>query len=779
MASSARSHGRHVTVFQLVALLLALVLVAGIGGILAGGLLIPVAAGTKTLADSAVQVFDDLPDDLEPGPLSQQSVIYANDGKTVIARYWTENRIVVGLDEVSQPMKDAVIATEDKRFWEHGGVDITGTTRAFVNNFSGGDVEGASTLTQQYVKNVLIEQAVRDDDPLAAEAARAQTNERKLREAKLAIALEKKMTKPEILEAYLNISQFGNGVYGVETAARYFFGKHAKDLNITESATIAGITKGPSAYDPTISETTMKNATGRRNTVLNLMYQQNYITLDQFNTARTSKLEDTLDLHPVEAGCAASQQYAFFCDYVTKEIVAQPAFGETAKDRQDLLYRGGLSIVTTVDPTMQKAAYKDITEAVPADDPSTLEAAISSVEPGTGKILAMAQNRPYNPAATDNAEGTVVNYSADMAHGASDGFQVGSNFKPFVLAEWLRSGHTLNETVNANKVPRNPSWFDTGSCSGPLADQEWTIANSEGNISGNVSVLKATAQSINTAFVDMGSKLKLCNIRDTAWDSGFRPSNAANPTVDDIELQAPMIIGTGVSSPLQMAAAYATFASGGTYCTPIAITKVTDADGKDLAVPGQDCEQSLDPKIANTVAYAMKGPLAPGGTAPHAALDRPAAGKTGTTQMSAQTWFTGYTPDLSTSVWVGSAEGNKQFNMDTTVKGVRYAPLYGSSIAAPTWHDFMTTALEGVPARDFAAPDPTMVGKPKPAYTPPADDDKDSDDGDKGKDSDNGSDKGGDKGGDAENTSNTLTDLLDDAASGQWDADLWGDGSNG
>ncbi|SDS13443.1 Membrane carboxypeptidase (penicillin-binding protein) [Paraoerskovia marina] len=751
-----RSHGRHVNVVQLLALILALVLLAGVGGILAGGLLVPLAAGAKTVTDTAVQVFDDLPDELEPGPLSEQSVIVANDGKTVIARYWTENRIVVPQDEVSDNMQNAVVATEDKRFYEHGGVDVEGTARAAVNNFAGGDQQGASTLTQQYVKNVLIEKAVRDDDPLAIEAAQESTLERKAKEAKLAISLEKQMTKDEILEAYLNIAQFGVGIYGVETAARYYFGKNAADLNVTESATIAGITKSPTAYDPTRNP---EDTESRRNIVLKLMYEQGYITKDEYDTARSSSIEDTLDVHPTEAGCQANQTYAWFCDYVTKEIVDNELYGETAEERQELLYRGGLTITTTIDPDMQKEAQKSVAAGVPADDDSGLESALASIEPGTGKILAMAQNRPYDATTEPEPFTTAINYSADPAHGNSGGFQVGSTFKPFVLAEWLRSGHTLYDEVPAAKQTYVVNQFDTSPCT-RLSSQPWSPANAEGVASGNISALEATKKSVNSAYVAMGKQLNLCDLAETAWDIGYRPTTTAiatdthakgdklnAPTEEDVNVFAPMIIGTQASAPLLQASAYGTFASGGTYCEPLAITKVTDTDGNTIVEPESTCtEEAIDPDIANTVAYAMTQAFTPGGTASNDGLadGRPAAAKTGTTNLSSQTWFNGYTPQISTSVWVGNAESEDD-HLQFEVNGVWYTPLYGGDVAGPIWTDFMDDAVAGMPVEDFGAPSASMIGTPAPPPAPaPTSDDSDDSDSDSG-DSDGGD--GGDSDG--------------------------------
>ncbi|MEV8026935.1 transglycosylase domain-containing protein [Cellulosimicrobium funkei] len=742
MASPVRPRGRQINAYQLVALFLAFVLVSGVGGVLAAGLLVPLAAGANTATDTAVEVFDELPADLEPGPLSEQSRIYANDGTTRLATFYTENRIVVPLDQVSEPMKNAVIAIEDKRFWEHGGVDVEGIPRAFVNNLTGGSTQGASTLTQQYVKNVLIEQAVRDDDVMAQHEAKADTLGRKAREAKLAISLEKKMTKEEILQGYLNIAQFGRSVYGVETAARHYFGISAKDLNYLQAATIAGITKAPSTYDPTADP---EKAQNRRNVVLNTMYQQGYITKEEYDAGLATPIADTLQIQPLEAGCQAAENGAtFFCDYVTKIIMSDPVFGETKEERQSLLYRGGLDIYTTLDPNMQAAAHQHATAAVPADDPSQVEDAIVTVEPGTGKILAMAQNRAYDNTQDPAPNTTAVNYSVDQAHGSSNGFSPGSTWKPFVLAEWLKEGHSLYDTVSANKRTWTINRDFRASCT-RLGNEKWTPANSDGPGSGSMSVLKATFNSVNTAYTTMASQLDLCGIAETAKAAGFQPSMLKDE--GNVNVNASMILGTQNSSPLQMAAAYATFASGGTYCKPIAITKVVAGDGKELPVPTADCQPgAIDPNIANTVTYALQQVITQGSGRGNGLADgRPAAGKTGTANNNTHTWFIGYTPQVVTAVWIGNAESDVPMNGRFTINGKTRPYWYGSSLAAPTWRDYMNQILAGQPAPGFADPDWGRVNAPTPPPRTPSTPEGGQDGGDQGGQQPGGDQPGGDQ----------------------------------
>jgi membrane peptidoglycan carboxypeptidase len=708
-------------------LLAAFILVATAGGVLAAGLVLPLAAGANSATNRSVALFDEVPDELKPGPLSQASFVYASDG-SLLATFYAQNRIVVPLDQVSEAMQHAVVAIEDERFYEHAGVDPRGVVRAFVNNALDQPQQGASTLTQQYVKNVLIDEAEQASDPFGIIEAREDSIARKAREMKLAIALEQQMSKDEILQGYLNVAQFGTySVYGVETAARYFFNKSAKDLSVVEAATIAGITKAPSRYAPSVPEN-LEIAQQRRDIVIGKMWSLGYISTQERDEAKATPLADTLHITPVPTGCQSADGSAFFCSYVIADIMNSPEFGETQNDRKEFLNRGGLKIHTTLDPVKQAAAVETVTSRVPANNEAGLDAAVVSVEPGTGKILAMAQNIPYD-ASLDPAPGTTsVNYAADPLHGASKGFQPGSNFKPFVLAQWLKEGHTLNETVSANKVTRPGSAWHS-SCS-RLGNDPWGPGNAEGNVAGNISVYRATYESVNTAYATMSTKLDLCALRNTAWDMGFRPTTKTDPTatlysptLDDIQIRPSMVLGTQTTSPLQLAAAFSTLASNGTYCTPIAITQVLKPDGTEVPVPSANCNpNALAPNIAATVVDAMKkvfterrgtahGYDLPGG--------RVAAGKTGTNQGSSQTWFTGFTPQIATTVWVGEADGEVE-HFGIRFNGQYIPTLYGSTVAAPVWQEYMTRAVDGMPMADFPAPDPALVGTPPaPVVTTP------------------------------------------------------------
>ncbi len=682
------------------------VLLAGVGGLLTAGLVLPAAAGASAMTNTATKLFDELPTELEPGEPSQASHIYAANGK-LLATFYAENRTVVDLDEISMAMQNAVIAIEDKRFFAHGGVDVEGMARALVLNATTGSKQGASTLTQQYVKNVLIEEANRRGDKLGVAAARESTNERKLREAKLAIAIEDRMSKLEILESYLNIAQFGVSVYGVEAAASYYFGTTAAKLTPVQAATIAGITKAPAKYDP---ERNPENAEARRNIVLREMYTQGYITKAEYDDARAQKIADTLKITPTKRNCEAAGGAAYFCDYVTKVILSNEAFGKTQSERDDLLYRGGLEIHTTIDLDLQKIANKELRNTIPTKDASGLGTAMSVVEPGTGKILAMAQNRTYvaDPEAVGPGK-TSVNYNTDQKHGGSRGFQSGSTFKAFTLTEWLREGKPLNASVSATKTTWPGTTWRASCIDNYRYVGEYGPGNSDGRASGQTSVLRATAFSVNTAYVAMESQLDLCGVAESAHLAGFRPSLALerdDPPSDDngVEVTPSMTLGTQNTSPLAMANAYATFASGGTYCDPVAITQILTASGEELPVPQANCRTTLDAEVANGVTYALQKVLTEGGaTRARLAGGRAAAGKTGTAQLNRHTWFIGYTPQLATAVWIGNPDRDTSMQY-IRINGVPYSYVYGSTLAAPTWKRFMDQALEGKPNVAFPSP---------------------------------------------------------------------------
>ena len=695
-------------------LLGAFVVASIVVGAVAAGLAIPAVGAAGVLTNNSVDFFNDLPSDLATPPLSEQSKMLDADGK-VISTFFDEYRESVPLEQISPNMQHAIVAIEDARFYKHGGIDLKGLARAAVaNKIAHKDAQGASTITQQLVKNELVETAQAAGDTDAKNAARDKTSARKLREIHYAIALEKKMTKPEILNAYLNIAWFGDQVNGVQAASKYYFNTTAAKLTLPQAATLAGMIQSPPTYSPRANP---KASRDRRNVVLGKMLDQKMIDQPTHDKAVAAKLGTHLTR--VVRGCANAGYKAYFCDYVYQQITENNAFsalGKTQKARENAILRGGLTIKTTMDPKMEKSAWKATTKYIsPKNKAAT---ATVSVEPGTGKIKSIQQNKYYLPS-PHKTQNTTINYSTDKDYGGSNGFQTGSTFKPFTLATWLKAGKSLNATVNGTPVPT--PYHDFTSCGSPVQGGTYTFGNSaDGAENGPMTVWNATAASVNGAYVAMEKQLDLCDIRETAEDLGVHLASATpdvcsskRPTPDTERLPncvPSLTLGIADISPMTMAAAYAGFASGGTFCSPIAITSITDRNGKAVPIPKANCKQALDKSVANTVNAGLSHVFSAGGTAARVGglPGRPASGKTGTTNDSVDTWFVGYTPQLATSVWVGDPHtypgGRKSMNR-RTINGHYYPSVFGATIAGPIWKDIMVAAMAGKKVDKFGPPD--------------------------------------------------------------------------
>ena len=664
-------------------MLVVFLVLSSVGGILSAGFAAPFVGVTAALTRASAELFEELPSDFNVQQPSQISTLLAADG-TEITKFYAENRIVVPLSSISVNMQNAIVAVEDQRFYQHQGVDPTGMVRALVSNNAGGSRQGASTLTQQYVRNTLIETGLKNDDHKIIKDATESTVARKLREMKFALSLEQKYSKQQILEGYLNIAAFSPSTYGVEASSLHYFNKHAKDLTVAEAALLAGTTNAPSAYDPKSQPELAKN---RRDWVLAKMLEEKFITKQQYDEAVNSEIK--LNIQDSPAGCGAAGSYAYFCTYVVNEILGSENFGPNVAARRQLLTRGGLKITTTLNLERQSAADSVIQARTPIGGSDGANSTIVSIEPGTGRIQALAQNTNY--------EDSQLVFAADAKHGGIElpggnvGFQPGSTFKAIILAEWLKTGHTPYQMLNAS-APKNygPNTF-TVSCDPERAAGPWPVNNVAGTNAGMMTVREATKQSINTGFTEMLRDLDVCEVTKLAASMGITKADGSQ-----LDPDPSIALGSAPVPPLSMANAYATFASGGKYCKPIAIDRILDASGTSMAVPSADCTQAMDQGAADLTASTLTATSQRGGTAQQAVFGRPIGGKTGTTDDNNDAWFVGFTPQLATAVWIGHAGSPRTLNYQQI--GPHYVDvMYGNTIAVPMWRDYMSQAVANDP----------------------------------------------------------------------------------
>ncbi|MET7270444.1 transglycosylase domain-containing protein [Streptomyces flaveolus] len=698
--------------------------VSVLAGAVLAGIALPAVGALGLAAKGSVESFDELPANLKTPPLSQRTTILDSEGGA-IASVYSRDRTVVGLKDISPYMQKAIVAIEDSRFYQHGAVDLKGVLRALNKNArSGGVSEGASTLTQQYVKNVFVEEA--GDDPTKVAQATQQTIGRKIRELKFAIQVEEELGKKRILENYLNITFFGQQAYGVEAAAQRYFSKSAKDLNLQESALLAGIVQSPTRYDPVNDEA---EAVKRRNVVLARMAEVGDISRAEADKAQKAPLE--LKVSRPKNGCITAVKGAsFFCDYVRSVFLSDPVFGKTKEDRAKVWNQGGLTIRTTLDPQAQKSVRQSIKDHVNSGDDVATAATI--VQPGTGKIVAMGQSRPYGVDVKQHE--TTLNLSVNQAMGGGAGFQPGSTFKPIVAAAALEGGMPATKTYSSPYKMDYPT--PVAACDGKTwSDKGVELTNENETEVGPYDMKEATAKSVNTYYVQMISDIGICPVTRMAEKMGVARANGKK-----LEQTPSIALGVTEVSPLTMASAYATFASRGMYCTPIAIESISQRIGnksKSLEVPKSTCSRAMSETTADTVNTLLKG-VVEDGTGTQAGLgSRASAGKTGTTDERYAAWFVGYTPNLAGAVWVGDPKHDRQM-VDITIGGVPYDKVFGGAVPGPIWRDMMSGALEGKPAPDFTLVDIPDADKGK---------DKDKGDGGGGR-NDGGSGDGGDGGGD-------------------------------
>ncbi|MFE2426598.1 transglycosylase domain-containing protein [Streptomyces sp. NPDC059373] len=650
--------------------------VSVLAGVVLAGIALPAAGALGLSAKGTASEFDSLPGELKRPPLSQRTqILDANGG--LIATVYSRDRQVVSLKNVNKTMQQAIVAIEDSRFYQHGAIDVKGILRALNKNAQdGGVAQGASTLTQQYVKNVFIEEA--GDDPTKVAQATQQTLGRKIKEMKYAIKLEQELGKDKILENYLNITFFGEQAYGVEAAAKRYFSTSAKNLTLPQSALLAGLVQSPSTYDPINDPVTAKK---RRDTVLQRMADVKDITQAQADAAKKTSLG--LKVSKPKSGCITAVNGAgFFCDYVREVFLNDKTFGTTRAARVQRWDHGGLTIKTTLDPKAQASVQSSISNHVYASD--EVATAVTLVQPGTGKILAMGQSRPYGLGKNQ----TTINYSVNRNRGGGAGYQPGSTFKAITAAAAIEQGTSASQVYPAPYKMAYPSPVST--CSGSWTNNEGaTVQNESTTEKGPMGMKEATAKSVNTYYVQLISDIGVCSVTKMATSMGIQ--RADGKKLD----QVPSItLGTQEVTPLTMANAYATFANGGVYCSPTAIESITDTTGKQLAVPKTSCERAMSTTTASTLNTLLKG-VVEDGTGKQAGLkDRDSAGKTGTTDSRYAAWFVGYTSNMAGAVWVGDPNHQRKM-INITIGGQYHSKVYGADTPGPIWKDAMTGALSG------------------------------------------------------------------------------------
>ncbi len=622
-------------------------------------------APTVSVASTAVntvdeQVFNFAPLPANLGDPSERSVIYARDGSVLAVLHGLENRRMVPLRRVPDHVQQAVLATEDSEFFRHRGVDWRAVARAAMGNAEAGEIRsGASTITQQLVQNVVLHD-------------RSLTVRRKLREAVLATQLERRLTKRDILGEYLNVAYFGHGVYGIGTAAEYYFDRPVSKLTVPQAAVLAGIIRTPAGNDPVDHP---KAARGRRNIVLRQMAEQGYIGHKKVKRLVSKPLR-------LRLGGPLRRGNSFFVAYVRHLLRNSTVLGPDVEAREAAVLRGGLRIYTTLEPRLQRDAVRSIADVLPASGGP--QSAITAVDPRSGEILAIGVGPRRFGKGKDETQVT----PAVPGLGSPVGRQTGSAFKPFQIVAALEAGLSPTLTFNAGASYK----FKRPGCRG------YEPGNYADASLGVLDMYAATARSSNTYFahlLDLTGPRKLVEVAQRMG------------VASELTPFCSTVLGTNEVFGLDMASGMGTLANGGVRCTPYAISEISDRDGRTLMRERPRCARAVEAGIAARATDMLRGPIENGTATANANLDRPAAGKTGTTQNYGNAWFSGYVPQLSVSTWVGDPDGTSALT-DARCGG----PVTGGCLPTMIWSGFMNRAVStlGLPAKDFSEPPPLPKG---------------------------------------------------------------------
>jgi membrane peptidoglycan carboxypeptidase len=698
-------------------------------GLLAAAAALPAVGIAGVVARDASKTFNDLPVK-GLGQVPSRSELLDSQGH-VLATYYPRDifRVPVTWHQIAPVMRNAIVAIEDYRFWQHGAFDLHGTLRALVSTLTGSEVQGGSDLAQQYVKNACVLTAL---TAKAQEACRAFNVARKITELRIAANVEHDMTRAQLLTAYLNVAYFDHQAYGIKVAAETYFSTAPAHLTLTESALLAGMVEDPTKYDPTAYPTL---ALRRRNVVLAAMAQHGYITRTQAAAAMKAPLGLHLSTVGEQTGCTAKnvRMAAFFCDYVLAVMAHDHAY---AKAENELLNVGGLKIYTTLNERDQHAADAAVNYVLPDNDyynPNHDVDAEVMVQPGTGYVRAIAIDRPYGFGRGYDS----VDYAVNTAYDGGVGVQTGSSSKLFTLLTALEQGLPFNYSIKVKSgAPEGPFY----NCQHQYINPFPVVNADPGGENGNIPLYYGTTNSINAFYVALEARVGLCNVVKTAVKLGMTRADGKSllkwdgkphgrhslPPADDV---ASFTLGAVNVSPMSMAAAYATVASRGIYCHPIAISKITDAKGRPLPVESANCRRVLRQGVADAANFALQGVLTQG-TAAGRGIGRPAAAKTGTANGGYYAAFAGYTPTLVGYVSVfnpvnptgfGAMLGCPQSDFKQFPGGYLDCPgqMYGNDAPGATWeYSFLHAALG--PRLNFHYPPASYLPGSGQAPPPPS-----------------------------------------------------------
>lgn len=685
---------------------------SALSGLLVTVMVAPALAVTGITASSTIGIFDSLPEYIEIGQQPEVNELWATytgggnvDGKLKIATIYNQNRQEVPYDQISQFVLDATVDGEDARFFEHGGVDVASVMRAAVDNVVSSGVEsGASTLSMQLVKNLYVQRALEEpteeERKAAYEKATATTFDRKLSEMKYAIGLEKRYTKKEILTAYLNIANFGNATYGIQAAAQRYYTVDASALTLEQAASLIAIVQYPNQRNLADPDNFEAN-TIRRDFILDRMLRAGHITQKEHDEAIAIPVDETtIKPSPPANGCIAAYAYArWFCDYVVKSVKDFTFLGANEQEREANWKRGGYKLYTTLDLDIQIPVQDAVWAYAPNTETAfSLGSAVDTVQPGTGRVLTMAENMIFDDTLEGGGPGTsAVNYNTSKPYGGSSGIQPGSTYKLFTLLDWLIKGKGTEERVSGDANQKEP-FSKYKACGEVTGSGTFPFKNNAGE-SGIYTIRDGTVNSINGVFFSMAKQLDLCDIRNVAASLGVERADGT-----ELQTNPTSIIGTNEVTPLSMASAYAGVAALGLWCKPIIVDTFVTPGGETKVAQKPECKQAIPQNIAATAIDVLKGVMTSGNQVYGNPEDGiPLFGKTGTTDSGNQTWVASATTAGASVVWVGNSIGD--FNiLDAEYEGVAGIRLrHYISLA-------LVTALDNkYGGNDWPAPDPSLV----------------------------------------------------------------------